>query len=321
MTGHADLGGTAGGLLPPTANGRDVYARACRARAVRSRFDLGGRLLAYSPTRRRLRYIYDIGKKTNTNCTKRRSNTVDARSGWRWDAPSMHVYRPGTEYGQMTGGFMMMMDFSDLFVSLSLCLSLCLSLSLSLYLSLCLSLPDLSVALCLVRCTPRVGVHVHRREDGGIGQETNDRQPVSRRYPGGIQAVSRRYPGASRGRGRGRGRGTLWPSKGRLPPACSRADRHTNRKEGFSAPAGDRSISEGVGVASTRKVWGTCARRGRRPRIIRLIRLNTRTLRTGSLGIRRSGNSCSAYRHSPRCTRGCGRTVKSGMRTGLAKRA
>lgn len=88
----------------------------------------------------------------------------------------------------MTGGFMMMMDFSDLFVSLSLCLSLCLSLSLSLYLSLCLSLPDLSVALCLVRCTPRVGVHVHRREDGGIGQETNDRQPVSRRYPGGIQA-------------------------------------------------------------------------------------------------------------------------------------
>ena len=114
--------------------------------------------VAYSPTRRRLRYIYDRGK----NEYELHETTVQYRGcevGLALGRASMHVYRPGTEYGQMTGGFMMMMmDFSDLFVSLSLCLSLCLSLYLSLCLSLYLSLPDLSVALCLVRCTPRVGV-------------------------------------------------------------------------------------------------------------------------------------------------------------------
>lgn len=213
----------------------------------------------------------------------------------------------------MTGGFMMMMmmDFSDLFVSLSLCLSLCLSLVInvrsprSLRRSLPRSVHSSCWCSCASACTTELGLGLEWGKTVGLGRRrTTDIH--------GIQA-GRRVSWS------GYLPTYLWPSKGRLPPACSRADRHTNRKEGFSAPAGDRSISEGVGVASTRKVWGTCARRGRRPRIIR--HLNMRTLRTGSLGIRRSGNSCSAYRRSPRCTRGCGRTVKSGMRTGLAKRA
>jgi hypothetical protein len=223
---------------------------------------------------------------------------------------------------------MMMMDFSDVFVSLSLYLSLCLSLCLSLVInvrsprSLRRSLPR-SVhsscwCSCASACTTELGLGLEWGKTVGLGR----RRTTDNRYPGGIQAVSRRYPGGIQA---GR-RVSYLPTSGHqrvvsLPPVHVRTDlsRHTNRKEGFSAPAGDRSISEGVGVASTRKVWGTCARRGRRPRIIR--HLNMRTLRTGSLGIRRSGNSCSACRRSPRCTRGCGRTVKSGMRTGLAKRA
>jgi len=220
-----------------------------------------------------------------------------------------------------SGGFMMMMmmmmmDFSDLFVSLSLYLSLCLSLVINVRSprSLRRSLPRSVHSSCWCSrasaCTTEswgLGWSGGRRWDwAGDERPTTGIHAVSRRSLYGAQVQSRFST-------------YLWPSKGRLPPACSRADRHTNKKEGFSAPTGDRSISEGVGVASTRKVWGTCARRGRRPRIIR--HLNMRTLRTGSLGIRRSGNSCSAYRRSPRCTRGCGRTVKSGMRTGLAKRA
>ncbi len=133
----------------------------------------------------------------------------------------------------------------------------------------------------------------------------------------GAQTTSKGVEGAD-GRTGGRADGrTGGRADGQVLALASSSKTKKQRNKGFSAPDEDKSRAEAVEAATTRKSWATCARRGRRPPI---TRPKTRTLRTGAPGTSSSGNSCSVYQRSPRCTRGCGRTVKFGTRTRLARR-
>jgi hypothetical protein len=74
----------------------------------------------------------------------------------------------------------------------------------------------------------RVGAWVGVGEDGGIGQETNDRQPVSMRYPGGPYMGLRCNLGSSTYSGHQR--------VVSLPPVHVRTDTQTKRKDSPRRP-------------------------------------------------------------------------------------